>query len=296
MNSPRLQAFLALIAVSAMWGVAGPVIKMTLNHIPPFTFLWIRFCVVGLITIPWYIAYLYRRTISLKDIMILSLFGLMSTTIHLSLIFLGIERTTSTEAMLIGSIAPIFIVLLGVIRLKEHVTSRELIGMGFVLLGTGFTILQPLLSGNGFTNVTGNSIILFSNIVFALFVFYSKKNFRHYSPLFITLHSSIVAVVTYFPLALIENGGTLPSFALLTSSGTVFFGIMYMAIVSYIMAYLLFEFGMSKIEISEGSIYTYIQPIFAAPVAVLWLHEAITVPFIIGATIIVAGVVLTERK
>lgn len=243
-----------------------------------------------------YLWYLRNHRISGRDIVILTLFGLMSTTIHLSLIFIGLERTTSTEGTLIGAIAPVFIVLLGVLRLHERITRRELWGMVLVLLGTGFTILQPLLSGDGFTNVTGNTIILLSNIVFALFVFYSKKNFKHYSPFLITLHSSIVAVVTYLPLAMMEQGGSLPSFTILTSSGLVFFGIMYMAIVSYIMAYLLFEYGMSKIEISEGSIFTYLQPVFAAPVALIWLNEAVTVPFLIGAAVLTAGVVLTEWK
>ena len=73
-------------------------------------------------------------------------------------------------------------------------------------------------------------------------------------------------------------------------------GILYMAIFSSVIAYTLYEYGLSIIEASEATLFAYLQPIFAAPVALLWLKEKITPPFIIGAVVIGLGVAISEYR
>ncbi len=69
-----------------------------------------------------------------------------------------------------------------------------------------------------------------------------------------------------------------------------------MAILSYVLAYFLYNFGISKIEVSEAAIFSYLQPLFAAPLAVLWLKEIVTLPFLFGASVIALGVFLSEYR
>ncbi|HEB14007.1 MAG TPA: EamA family transporter, partial [candidate division WWE3 bacterium] len=46
----------------------------------------------------------------------------------------------------------------------------------------------------------------------------------------------------------------------------------------------------------EAALFLYLEPVFAAPLAYLWLGESITPTFIIGAAVIAAGVILTEYR
>jgi drug/metabolite transporter (DMT)-like permease len=69
-----------------------------------------------------------------------------------------------------------------------------------------------------------------------------------------------------------------------------------MSIISSIVAYFTYNLGYSLIEASEAVIFDYLKPILAAPIAVVWLGEQITLPFLLGAGIIAAGVVLTEYR
>lgn len=297
-NLPRLKAYIALIIVSAIWGVAGPVIKATLNEIPPFTFLFYRFAIVCIFTIPWYIWYFKKNPLKKGDWFPLTVFSYLATTVYLGLVFIGFERTTAIDGTLLGILSPLFTVVLGVVLLKEKITKNEKLGLTIVLLGSLVTILQPLFEGEAFPleNMFGNIIIMFASIIWAAFTFISKKNFKHFTPLHITLHGSIVALVTFAPLAFYENHFQFPPIIPLLSNQTVVFGLFYMSIASYLIAYYLYEYGMSKIEISEGSIFTYLHPLFAVPVAYYWLGEKITVPFVIGAILIAIGVVFAERK
>jgi len=297
-NNPRSKAYAALISVAVIWGLASVIIKGTLEYLEPMAFLYFRFVMLLPITIPWYIWYLKKHPLKRSEILPLTIFSFVATTLYLSLIFWGFERTTAMDGNLLGTLNPIFIVLLGVLILKEQVTTREKIGLGLAIVGTLITVVQPLLEGNTFAleNTWGNTIILIASIIWAFFVLYSKKNFKHFSPLLITLHGSLVAGITYPLLAFLENGFKLPSFGLLFMNQTVFWGVMYMAFASYVLAYILYEYGMSKIEISQGSVFTYLQPLFATPLAVIFLGEIVTIPFIIGAGVIFAGVVLSEWK
>jgi DME family drug/metabolite transporter len=69
-----------------------------------------------------------------------------------------------------------------------------------------------------------------------------------------------------------------------------------MALISGALGYFLFSLGQKSIEASEATVFSYIKPIFAVPLAVIWLGEKITVPFIIGSIIITLGVAVAEIK
>ena len=296
--STRTIAIASLVSVAAIWGIASVVIKSTLEYLPPMTFLYYRFVMILPITIPWYIYYVYKNPIRKKDIVPLTIFSLMATTVYLSLVFWGFERTTAIDGNLLGTLTPIMILLLGMVFLKERVSVKERLGVVVVLIGALVTVIQPFLEGKAFAleNSFGNTLLLIGAGVWALFVLYSKKNVTHFSPVLITLHGSIVAALTYPLLAYVENGFHLPNILELGTNPGAFWGVFYMAFISYVLAYILYEFGMSKIEISEGSLFTYLQPLFATPLAVLFLGEQVTVFFLLGAFIIFSGVVLSEWK
>jgi drug/metabolite transporter (DMT)-like permease len=188
--------------------------------------------------------------------------------------------------------------MLGIVFLKEIVSKREFVGLGLIILGTIITVIQPLINGSTFgsDNFSGNIIIVVASIIWSVFVLMSKRMFGHFSPILITLHGSIIALICYFPLSLWENNFSFPPIITILSEPTALFGIFYMSFLSYILAYILYEYGLSKIEISEASMFSYLKPIFAAPVAVLWLGETVTAPFLVGAAIITTGVVLNEWK
>ena len=87
MKPQRTKAYIALLTTAAIWGMAGPVIKATLNYLPPFTFLFYRFILVAAVCLPLFIYQWQREKLSLADLPELFFLGLMAVTINLSLIF-----------------------------------------------------------------------------------------------------------------------------------------------------------------------------------------------------------------
>jgi len=73
-------------------------------------------------------------------------------------------------------------------------------------------------------------------------------------------------------------------------------GILYMSIISGLVSYILYQKGLEKIEASEAGLFTYLQPVFGIPFAILMLKEKISTVFLIGMILIIIGVFYAEKN
>jgi drug/metabolite transporter (DMT)-like permease len=73
-------------------------------------------------------------------------------------------------------------------------------------------------------------------------------------------------------------------------------GLLYMAVVSSIMAYMLYEYGLEYAKVSDTAIYGYLHPILTLPFAYYLVGELPNIYMIIGGSIIAIGVVIAEAR
>jgi len=86
------------------------------------------------------------------------------------LIFSGLMYTSSTNAILLGRLAPVLYGLAGALIFGSVITRREWFGFGFIIAGT----LVVALIGNGGMVDKGDALILLSTVVFAFSAVLSK--------------------------------------------------------------------------------------------------------------------------
>lgn len=296
MNPHRLRAYIYLIVVSIIWGVAGVVIKFSLDGFPPLIFLSYRFFISSLIALIFFIQ--VRPTFDRRVFWMFLLYAFLNSTVGLGLLFFGFDKTTAIDATLISMTAPLLTTLAGVFFLNERVTKIEKIGMGIAFLGTLITILEPILRMNdGTGGFIGNLLAFLSILVGVVVALLAKKIMRrgvrpdtaaHFSFLVGFLTITPITLLVYSPSEIFE---TFQNAALAHH-----LGVFYLAILSGTIAYILWMKAQKTIEVSEASIFTYLNPIFATPLAVIWLHEKITPFFILGAIVITVGVIIAEWK
>ncbi|MFC1790454.1 DMT family transporter [Patescibacteria group bacterium] len=298
MPKKRILAYGLLSLTALLWGWAAPVIKYTLRFISPIEFLFYRFLLVSLFFIVPFILEIRQKNLHWKDLYSLFLIGLLGGPITLLLIFIGTNYTTSLNSSLIVSISPIFIVLGGAFFLKEEITTREKTGLIFAVFGAIVTVVQPgLASGSGTSKaMIGNLILLVHNFVWAAYCLLVKKKSARFSPTIITaitfFSGLFVLPLLFFP----QRFALAPLEPVFKISRQAWPGILYMSVFSSVIAYTTYNWGMSLIEASEGTIFTYLQPIFAAPLSFFWLNEKISPTFLLGTLLIVIGVFLTEYR
>lgn len=303
-----MTAYFLLLVTAALWGIAAPIVKYTLTFIDPISFLFYRFILVSLLfSVPFLMA-IRKKPLSLRQLIKLGGIGAIGGPITLLLIFFGADRTSSLNASLIIAMAPVLVVLSGAWFLKEKVTKRERLGLTIALGGTVLTVIQPLIAGNGFarSHLWGNLLLLIHNFVWTTYCILIKKQSDKHSPLVLTAITFFSGVVILTPLFLNQKAlynpqrfpyqAPEPPLRVATPDPKAIPGILYMSIFSSVIAYTTHNWGMSLIEASEGTIFTYLQPVFAAPLAFFWLDEKMSLPFWLGAGLIGLGVFLAESR
>lgn len=298
MNANRLKAYAQLLIVVVIWGIAPTVIKFALGELPPFLFLAYRFFVTTLVLLPFYLTS-KNKFVSIKTWPLLLLVSFLGSTLNLGLLFYGTNLTTSLDSSLISATSPILVILGGILFLKERETKREKIGVAITMLGTILIAFQALFehSVNLTHSLTGNSIIFLSNISFALYLILSKKVLKMgVAPFAMTFWTFLVGLITIIPLTLTEVKSTEILPKLMSVSLSAHLSVFYMALISGALAYYLYQKAQKTIEASEASVFNYLPPIVTAPIALFWLHEQMTTPYIVGSVIIALGVILAEWK
>ncbi len=297
MNPSRLKAYILLIIVTIIWALAEPIIKFTLGGFSPLMFLTYRFGLASLVSIACFLIFGFNFPKDTRTRLEIILYGLVTSTFSLGLLFFGLQNTTVLNTLLISLTNPLLVSIAGVRFLKEHVTTKEKIGMGIALIGTVFTVVEPLLqNGGSLTKLTGNIMVVLYLIFAAIGVILGKKLLRkEVDPLTLTNSAFIIGFISLLPFALPQILAS--RFLILTSPALPYhLGVIYMAFLSGTLAYLLSNKAQKTIEVGEAAVFSYLYPIFSAPLAVLWLGEKITPLFIAGGVIIATGVAVAEIK
>lgn len=298
MNPYRLRAYFLLLIVSTIWGVAGPIIKFTLGGISALPFLTYRFFLSSLAALFSFLILKPHLPKDKKVLLALFLYGFLNSTVTLGLLFFGLERTTVLDMTLITTMAPLFISFFGAKFLHEHITSREKMGMGIALLGTIVILFEPILKAtNGLPQFSGNLLIFIYLFTTSAATVLAKKLLRaDVSPLTMVNFSFTIGFLSFLIPTFLFYGLKMFLLDIKNLALSYHLGVVYMALLSGNLAYFLSNKAQKTIEISEASLFSYLYPLFAAPLAVFWLKETITPIFILGTTIILAGIVLAEYK
>lgn len=296
MKFARIRAYLMLLVVAIIWGIASPVIKYTLEGFSPLLFLTYRFGISTILAIIIFLTFGLHIPKDRKTFLLMLFTGFLTSTVALGLLFLGLENTTVLDSSLITLASPLIISTAGVMFLNEKITKREKIGMAIAIFGTILTIIEPLLQNDHFLpKLSGNILVLGYVIITVIATVLTKKLLqRGVNPLTLTNFSFIVGFLTLLPFAILNNQNILLSITSIKFNYHL--GVLYMAILSGSLAYFLSNKAQKTIEIGEQSLFAYLYPIFSLPIAVIWLGEKITTTIVVGGIVIIIGVAIAEIK
>lgn len=287
MTNKRHQAYLALTVNAIIWGAAFPIVKPVFAYISPTEFLYLRFLLAGLAALPIFFYYYFKVKPKVSYILKVLLIESIQL-LALPILYLGLSKTSALEASLIGATGPLFVVLGGVYFLNEKETKRERLGLAISLFGSLLLVLEPLFNGHGFSgsSFSGNLLVIFYNALYVTYVVAAKKYYRQHPPLYLGSLIYLLAALLYGSLLAFQNN-LVPLSALYTNPH-ILIPTLYMAIPGSILAFALYLFAASRIEVSEANLFTYLNGIVAIPAAYFLLGE---VPSLISlfAIIFIAG-------
>lgn len=299
MSRKRQLAYLALGINTVVWGLAAPIVKPALDVTTPERFLFYRFLVASVASVPYLTLYWKKLRLTLPMVIKIAALELVGTLLLLWLIYTALRMTTALESSFIYSTSPLFVTLAGIILLKENETKREWSGLGLALVGTLVMTITPLLiaqSQGSASSLAGNSLVLLQNVLWAGYLVFAKRLYRHTPKLAVTAISFLVGAIGFFFLSWPGGGNPLVLLPSEMAFSSVSFAVFYMAIFGSVIGATTYLFGQNLIEVSEATVFTYLQAVVALPAAILMLHEKPTLPMIAGAALVALGVYLTESR
>jgi len=225
----------------------------------------------------------------------------LGTIVVLWLLYYALNLISAIEASLLGNATPIFVTLGGIFFLKEKESRQEWSGLFLALIGTFILVIAPnLAAGQGFnlTSLSGNLIFLLAMLFNAAYYLLAKKYYWQL-PLFLVTAISFYVGLIGFGLLFWQESSSLaniwPQIRLDWQIPATAIASLYMAFFGSIIGLTAYYQGQKHIEASEASLFTYLQPLVAIPLAIFFLSESVSWQQLLGLAIIFLGVIWGEK-
>jgi drug/metabolite transporter (DMT)-like permease len=283
-------AILAIIINTIIWSAASPIFKWALTELPPFTFAFLRFLIAALIMFP----FVYKRIkIKFEDFYKLFILALAGMTLNISLFFLGLTLTQSINVPIIASTMPFMLVVGSLLFLHEVPKPKEILGILVSLIGVLIIVLRPTDHLSLFSSVLGNIYLILSVVALVAYTILLKRFKLPYASSTIIFWIFFISSITFFPLFMIEAQKT-NILNTLDFKGT--FGVIYGALFSSTLGYYFYNYAAKYLKADEIGIFTYLEPVATAMVAIPLLHEKITFYYLIGSFFVFLGLFIAELR
>ena len=274
-----MPAFLALVAVTAIWGVTFVQIKDALELYPLFAFLALRFAIALATLAP----IVRGRILSLgRDGLVAGagLGGLLAAGYALQTA--GLERTTVSAA---GFVTGMYVVLTPVIALLLFRARIGLAAWGGVAVSTlGLALLSGIEAGSS----AGDLLVLAGAACYAVQIALMERFAPRYDPLAFTTCEMAAAFVGFAAVALARGDVEVPHGA------TVWSALLVTGVFASALAYLVQAWAQRRTSAARTAIVFALEPVFAgifgyalAGDRLGWLGWA-------GCGVIMSGIVVAE--
>ncbi|MGE6760474.1 DMT family transporter [Corallococcus interemptor] len=283
----RVYSALALqVLISAGTYLAA---KRAMTELSPFTVVLWRFLVCGVAFVALLVLtpgpklpprHAWPRVVVL---------GLMGGPVNQTLFFSGLSRSTAAHAALFYALTPLGVYVASLVLGRERASTRTTAGILTALVGVVVLLLgRGLASARG--TLEGDLLILAAVVAWVVYTTEGKPLATEHGPLRATAWTMTVATLLQLPLApfVLEPEAVWASSAMAKAS------IVYVGLMTSVVAYLLWSYALSKVPASRVAIFSNLQPAVTALVAWLFLDEALHWELALGGALVLVGVRLTQ--
>ncbi len=273
---------LAFFAVTVVWGATFALIKRSLDYMPPFWFMTLRFGLAFLITAP--VLALRGQRISRTELRAGVVLGFL-LYLSYALQTFGLQRTMAANAALITGMFVVFIPLLSVFMLNKRPDRRTLAGVGVALAGLLVLTVQP------HTRVgIGDALLLASTLFLSLYVIAMDT----YAPAMDLL--VLTAVQLGFLTVAVAFSGLLTEPFVLPAVNFVWFSVAVCGIFGSALAFWVQGYVQRELSPSRVAIILIMEPVFGVVFSLAILGERLGARGWTGCALILAGMLISEVR
>ncbi|TVP62218.1 MAG: DMT family transporter [Leptolyngbya sp. LCM1.Bin17] len=285
--------YLKLLITMALWGgtfIAG---RLVVQDVGPFAAAFCRFAIasVSLVlltygiegTLPWPPRRLWL------PIALLGLTGIFAYNVFF---FSGLKTVEAGRAALIIALNPVAIALGAALVFKDPLNRTRLLGISLSLLGAAVVISggnpMDLLRGNV---GVGELLLLGCVVSWMSYTLLGKVVMAELSPFATTTYACLTGAVLLLGPALADG---LPDL-LSGSSAVTWGGLIYLGVLGSAVGFSWYYDGLRQLGPAQAGVFINLVPVFAIALAALLLQETLSPSLLIGGSLVITGVITTNR-
>lgn len=285
----RIIAIFEALLVTFLWSTSYILIRIGLEEINPLTFAAYRYIIAsGILLFPLYYKIRKRKTniFDIRTIFKFLLLGFTGYFIAQGLQFFGLYFLNSVTVTFILNLTPIFVLVLGIVFLKEQPTTVQLIGIILTIFGVAIFFSNILVD---LDMITGVLITFVSGLGWATYMVI----LRHYLG---KNNENVISITSISMLlgALMLLGATGITGNIINVSLNGWIIILWLSIVNTALAFTLWNHALKTLKAVEQSILQNSMLIQITILAFIFLQASINLQKIIGMLIVFIGVLIVQ--
>jgi len=285
----RPTADLMLLATVSLWALNFTVSKYILDHgFHPLAYSAVRYACAALIFAGITLAWEGSLRVGRSDLPLIVLSTGVLFANQLGFVYALRFTTATTVALLFGTL-PIFTALIARGSGVERHSVRFWVAA--VLSFSGVALVAVGSGGSLSSNLKGDALALLATVTWAAYSVAIGPLMRRYSPY--RLSAIFLLAVT---VALFAAGSRQLAHQSFDLGGLVWLGFVFAVCGPLVLTNLLWFTAIDRVGPSRASLFANLQPFLAAIVALVVLHEQITMVQVAGGFAIAGGIVLASRE
>lgn len=295
-SAASMRALLVLLFV--IWSNSFTAIAHLLETLSPMQLVLARFLPVSIFCLGWLLASPVRRretrSILREAPWRVAAMGLTGVAGYNIFLYMGQRGVKPGAASLFTTLAPLFVLALAILLLRERVPLRRVAGILLAFAGLFVVVRWGRVGVGRLTGVSHEEIryvliTALAPLCWAIYTIVGKSLIGRSSAVVVTYATLVVGTIPFLVLA-----G--PGFfrALAGLAWTQWLALGYLSVLCTIVGFLIWVAALTRLPATEVAAYVYLNPPFAALFGHFLFGEEITGMFVAGGAVVLAGLWLAQ--
>ncbi|WP_041654921.1 DMT family transporter [Arcobacter sp. L] len=266
--------------------------RLVSSSIEPMQLSFFRWFFVLLLLSPFLIIN-YKNILKVfkKEYLVLLILGSLGISGFNTFLYYGLQTTTATNALLINSSIPIFIIILSAIIFKTSITKIQFFGVILSTLGVIYLILKGEIDHIFELEFThGDLWIIAACVDWALYTVLLKYKPKELNSIEFFSITTLIGTIILFIVFLYQGYSFEFSFL---EKNEVLYSLAYIVIFPSILSFYFWNRAILEVGANKAGQFTHLMPIFGAILAYFFLGEVMQTYHIVGIILIFLGIYLS---
>ena len=275
-----------IVAAAVLWGMMGPFSRLAFQEgISPMEVAFWR-ALLAWILFGGHAMIRHEVSLHRKDVPYILVFGICGVSLFYFVYQMAVKQGGAALAAVLLYTAPVWVIVLSRIFLKESITPTKVLAMVLTLIGIS-AISMGRDAGHGGSPISVSAIIfgLSSGFCYSLYYIFGKYFSGRYSSYNLFLYVLPIGAL-----------GLLPWVTFTPKTPTAWLSLIALVVICTYGANSCYYLGLKYLDAGRASITATLEPVVAAAIAYFWWGEVFTVQSYMGSAVILSAVVLMIRS